>query len=144
MGLSSFLIMPVQRVPRYILLLSELAKHTSPSHPDAADLQEAAQEMEKITHFLNTKKDEAEKRERLAALSEELFKTLGFNLAEAHRKLLREDNISSGERLILCSDLLVINNENGSSRGPAITISSSSDSVRRSSMELRAVRTYFG
>jgi len=67
---------------------------------------------------------------------------LGFNLAEAHRKLVREDTISSGERVILCSDLLVLHNESGPSRGPSISISSSSGSVRRSSLELRAVRAY--
>ena len=34
LGLDSFLIMPVQRIPRYILLLKDLLKHTPPSHVD--------------------------------------------------------------------------------------------------------------
>jgi len=39
--LSSFLIMPIQRVPRYRLLLGELCKHTVPEHPDFDGLKKA-------------------------------------------------------------------------------------------------------
>ena len=38
LSLSSFLIMPVQRIPRYKMLLHELAKRTPREHPDAADV----------------------------------------------------------------------------------------------------------
>jgi hypothetical protein len=34
--LADFLIMPVQRIPRYSLLLKELVKVTSADHPDYA------------------------------------------------------------------------------------------------------------
>eukprot|EP00635_Sarcinochrysidales_sp_CCMP3193_P007289 CAMPEP_0118900562 /NCGR_PEP_ID=MMETSP1166-20130328/6626_1 /TAXON_ID=1104430 /ORGANISM="Chrysoreinhardia sp, Strain CCMP3193" /LENGTH=738 /DNA_ID=CAMNT_0006839709 /DNA_START=48 /DNA_END=2264 /DNA_ORIENTATION=+ len=40
-SLGSFLIMPVQRVPRYRLLLEELAKRTPAGHADFADLEVA-------------------------------------------------------------------------------------------------------
>ena len=35
LGLSDLLIMPIQRVPRYRLLLEELCKHTPATHSDA-------------------------------------------------------------------------------------------------------------
>lgn len=38
-ALDSFLIMPVQRVPRYLLLLRELEKYTPTSHVDYADVK---------------------------------------------------------------------------------------------------------
>lgn len=38
-SLDSFLIMPVQRVPRYLLLLRELEKYTPTSHVDYADVK---------------------------------------------------------------------------------------------------------
>ena len=41
MPLDSFLIMPVQRIPRYKLLLEEIIKHKPDDDPDQADLQEA-------------------------------------------------------------------------------------------------------
>ena len=34
MGVESFLIMPVQRIPRYVLLLREILRHTSKSHDE--------------------------------------------------------------------------------------------------------------
>ena len=34
MGVESFLIMPVQRIPRYVLLLREMLRHTSKSHAE--------------------------------------------------------------------------------------------------------------
>jgi hypothetical protein len=36
--LESYLILPVQRIPRYQMLLSDLVKHTSPEHPDYHNL----------------------------------------------------------------------------------------------------------
>ena len=39
--LQSLLILPIQRLPRYKLCLSEIVKYTEPDHPDLADLKEA-------------------------------------------------------------------------------------------------------
>ena len=39
--LESLLILPIQRIPRYRLLLQELLKHTPPSHPDAPPLNQS-------------------------------------------------------------------------------------------------------
>jgi hypothetical protein len=36
--INSLLIQPVQRIPRYLLLLRELAKHTEPDHKDFANI----------------------------------------------------------------------------------------------------------
>jgi hypothetical protein len=35
-SIESLLIMPIQRIPRYSLLLAELKKHTHTAHPDFA------------------------------------------------------------------------------------------------------------
>jgi hypothetical protein len=37
--IDALLIMPVQRVPRYVLLLNEYAKHTPDTHPDKKELK---------------------------------------------------------------------------------------------------------
>ena len=39
--LESFLIMPVQRVPRYLLLLQDMLKYTREGHPDYIPLQKS-------------------------------------------------------------------------------------------------------
>jgi hypothetical protein len=51
--LDSFLIMPVQRIPRYVLLLKELLKYTNPSHPDFPLLEQAYAKVKKILDELN-------------------------------------------------------------------------------------------
>jgi hypothetical protein len=49
----SLLITPIQRVPRYLLLLKELVKNTSPDHVDYKDLTTAIQEMEGVAIHIN-------------------------------------------------------------------------------------------
>ena len=41
LSIQAYLINPVQRIPRYKLLLENLLKHTQSSHPDYEDLQRA-------------------------------------------------------------------------------------------------------
>jgi len=108
MTLASFLIMPIQRVPRYVMLLADLNKHTAPSHPDKANLQQAAEEMEVLTRFLDSRKEEYENMERLAALYIKLDGRISINLAAPSRKFLREDKFGDRLTVYLFSDLLLL------------------------------------
>jgi len=110
MTLASLLIMPVQRVPRYILLLRDLFKHTWCEHPDYANLQQAASEMEELTAFLDQKKKESENLNRLAVLAAKFKGKISVNLVEAHRKFIRED-IFGGVIIHLFSDLIVVEDQ---------------------------------
>ncbi|EFA79330.1 RhoGEF domain-containing protein [Heterostelium album PN500] len=58
--LSAFLITPIQRVPRYNLLLMDLVKHTWADHPDYKSLCDATERIKGIASFLNEKKREGE------------------------------------------------------------------------------------
>jgi hypothetical protein len=60
MELTSYLIMPIQRIPRYVLLLSDLFKNTPEDHKDYEDLKKALAKMESVAEYVNTKKREAE------------------------------------------------------------------------------------
>jgi len=51
--LSSFLIMPVQRIPRYKMLLQELLKYTDNNHRDFEKLTSACQIIEEVARSLN-------------------------------------------------------------------------------------------
>jgi len=55
-SLMSFLIMPVQRMPRYEMLLKELHKATPENHVDADHLQNAIQRITEVNQYLNSKK----------------------------------------------------------------------------------------
>jgi hypothetical protein len=64
LDLYDLLIEPVQRVPRYVLLLTELVKHTPDTHADWSALQLALQEMRSLATFVNSGS-----RERLAEIA---------------------------------------------------------------------------
>lgn len=51
--LSSQLITPVQRIPRYKLLLKDLLKHTRRTHPDYSKLSKAADQIESVASHIN-------------------------------------------------------------------------------------------
>jgi hypothetical protein len=51
--LESLLIAPVQRVPRYRLLLKEMLKHTTPAHVDYEPIQQALDVVEYLCDSIN-------------------------------------------------------------------------------------------
>ena len=53
LALKSYLIMPVQRIPRYKMLLSELASRTEDEHPDAADVLKAKEKIGNVAKQIN-------------------------------------------------------------------------------------------
>jgi len=72
MRISTLLIMPVQRVPRYTLLIRELLSKTPESHPDYASLTKAMEFVGSITSAINEAKRRVEAHEKVADLQEEL------------------------------------------------------------------------
>lgn len=58
LNLFSLLIMPIQRPPRYVLLLKELQKFTPQDHPDYVPLAQALKKIESVSSYLNTRKRE--------------------------------------------------------------------------------------
>jgi len=62
--LLSFLIMPVQRVPRYKMLLAELIKNTDSSHPDYSNLAQALALVSGVAASLNTDMKDLEVRKK--------------------------------------------------------------------------------
>eukprot|EP01102_Stenamoeba_stenopodia_P003758 TRINITY_DN1390_c0_g1_i1.p1 TRINITY_DN1390_c0_g1~~TRINITY_DN1390_c0_g1_i1.p1 ORF type:complete len:1021 (+),score=227.99 TRINITY_DN1390_c0_g1_i1:133-3195(+) len=58
--LSSFLIKPIQRIPRYEMLLNDLVKHTQKDHPDYKNLASAAVRIHEVAVYVEAKKNEAE------------------------------------------------------------------------------------
>lgn len=52
-NLLSLLLTPIQRVPRYRLLLADLRKATPADHPDAASLDSAYATTDAVAGFIN-------------------------------------------------------------------------------------------
>lgn len=53
MSVASLLIMPVQRVPRYRMLIEEVFKKTTPDHPDYKDLEECLNKIKDAANHIN-------------------------------------------------------------------------------------------
>lgn len=114
LSLTDFLIMPIQRIPRYVMLLQELVKYTDEGHPDYVDINAALGKIKEIAAYLNEKKREAENREKIVEINEKIS-GLPAALPAPSRKFLREGALTSvlkGKKnksmAFLFNDLLVI------------------------------------
>ena len=52
-SVESYLITPIQRIPRYVMLLHELKKATLPAHPDTPLLSLAVESIEEVANHVN-------------------------------------------------------------------------------------------
>ncbi|KAL6059603.1 Calponin domain containing protein [Balamuthia mandrillaris] len=114
MAISGFLIQPIQRIPRYLLLLKELAKHTEPDHADYQPLQEALAKIQDVAEYIEQRAKEAENSNRMLSIQNRL---IGKQyLLEPTRQFLREGRLKASnkhhkkpkERMIfLFSDILL-------------------------------------
>jgi RhoGEF domain/PH domain len=60
LDIHAFLILPIQRIPRYVMLLDDMFKFTDRQHPDYESLQTALAKMRDIADYVNERKREAE------------------------------------------------------------------------------------
>ncbi|KAJ3065586.1 hypothetical protein HDU98_011068 [Podochytrium sp. JEL0797] len=97
-SLQSYLILPVQRLPRYKLLVDQLLESTPIHHPDRADLKSAAAAIRACVAECNDKKRETEHLERgmkqMARIRVVKSKSVGsaaLTAASAGRVFVKED-----------------------------------------------------
>mmetsp|Transcript_7041 Transcript_7041/g.11631 ORF Transcript_7041/g.11631 Transcript_7041/m.11631 type:complete len:468 (+) Transcript_7041:94-1497(+) len=86
--LQSLLILPIQRLPRYKLCLTEIVKNTEKEHPDIVNLQRALELVEETTTLINERMKEFEARQQVRAI-ETRFSNRP-DLVRPHRKFIRE------------------------------------------------------
>ncbi|EGG20674.1 RhoGEF domain-containing protein [Cavenderia fasciculata] len=77
--LRDLIIIPVQRIPRYVLLLEEMVKVTPASHPDHSQLVGSLAKMHTIADHVNEKRREFENVSQVALLQDSI---IGFNIME--------------------------------------------------------------
>ncbi|KAH0794855.1 Kelch motif family protein [Histomonas meleagridis] len=112
--LHSYLITPVQRIPRYILFIRDLIKYTPKSHPDSKLLPIVSERIQEMTSQFDSVSELARKQAELMHIQQGI--TNGFIFLDIQRDLVFEAkvNIQSSSRnqhegnIYLFSDLLVI------------------------------------
>ncbi|XP_003780965.1 rho guanine nucleotide exchange factor 17 [Otolemur garnettii] len=134
-ALSDLMIKPVQRIPRYELLVKDLLKHTPEDHPDHPLLLDAQRNIKQVAERINKGVRSAEEAERHARVLQEIEAHIeGMEDLQAPlRRFLRQEMVTEvkaigGKKdrsLFLFSDLIV-----------CTTLKRKSGSLRRSSMSL--------
>lgn len=115
--LSDLLIMPVQRIPRYCLILKDMLKYTPTEHPDFGNLKLALDEIKTLADRMNKGEVEADQAERDVERLRDIEATIEgmVDLVNSNRKFLRQDLVAElkgavakkDRCLFLFSDLLV-------------------------------------
>jgi FYVE/RhoGEF/PH domain-containing protein 3 len=109
--ITSFMILPVQRIPRYRILLLDVVAKTPEGHMDSEPLKEALAMIEGIAEYCNQKKSESMSSLKVVELAEELKMP---DLVQPSRKLVREGRFrneksrSKNFRFFLFNDLVLI------------------------------------
>ncbi|XP_051164499.1 putative protein tag-52 [Leptopilina boulardi] len=112
--LSSLLITPIQRVPRYKLLLKEVLRHTAPKEKNYNMLQSSLAQIENVASHINSLVEEYEDTQKLLELQKHIVGSM--NLVKPGRKLIRQGplmkvsrkgNSSFKRHFVLLSDTLL-------------------------------------
>nr|XP_031837187.1 rac guanine nucleotide exchange factor JJ-like isoform X2 [Nomia melanderi] len=112
--LPSLLITPIQRVPRYKLLLQEVMQHTPTKHKEYNLLQACLVEVEKAARHINGLVEEHEEAQKLLKLQKCIVNPI--NLVKPGRKLIKQGSLMRVSRrgnsayrryFILLSDTLL-------------------------------------
>jgi hypothetical protein len=94
--LESLIIMPVQRIPRIILLLTELSRKTPEDHPDKKLLDDAVVALDEVMNFLDKDITSEEFRAKFLNMGSKVKG--GANLIKAHRVLVEEGSLVLKEK----------------------------------------------
>eukprot|EP01132_Coremiostelium_polycephalum_P009911 gene9911-12154_t len=94
LDLNDLLIMPIQRLPRYILLISELIQYTPLDCNEYQKLQESLEVMKDVASYVNlsTTVQHHQPMELIARIQQKLGPKTG-NLIEQHRRLIRSGSL---------------------------------------------------
>jgi hypothetical protein len=113
-GLPHYLIQPIQRVPRYVMLLDQLVKFTPETHADHQNLGIALDKIKKITEYLNEAKRNAENVNKILDI-ENTVTGLNGSLLILGRKFVKEgtsiEERKGGSRTVLLylfNDMLIL------------------------------------
>ncbi|XP_020564037.1 rho guanine nucleotide exchange factor 17 isoform X2 [Oryzias latipes] len=134
-ALGDLMIKPVQRIPRYELLVKDLLKHTPEDHPDHSYLMDAQRDIKRLAEKINKGRRSAEEAEREARVIQEIEAHIEGveHILNPQRKFLRQEIVMEAKTvggkkdrsLFLFSDLII-----------CTTLKRKSGSLRRSSMSL--------
>ncbi|KAN0125127.1 hypothetical protein V8E52_001679 [Russula decolorans] len=90
LNLEGYLLLPVQRIPRYRLLLEELARSTAPAEGCLDPLDQALDEISSLATNMNEGKRESESRSKLVQWQSRMRGRFPSPLVQPHRRLIMD------------------------------------------------------
>ncbi|KAI9460839.1 hypothetical protein BJY52DRAFT_1117480 [Lactarius psammicola] len=90
LNLEGYLLLPVQRIPRYRLLLEELARSTPPAEGYLDPLDQALDEISSLATNMNEGKRESESRSKLVQWQSRIRGRFPSPLVQPHRRLIMD------------------------------------------------------
>ncbi|CAD8099608.1 unnamed protein product [Paramecium primaurelia] len=118
-NLESYLIKPVQRLPKYVLLLKDLIKHTWQSHPDYDSLQESLNKFIEVNYKIDILMDNVLKNQMLFELQKLFFDSINVSIVESTRRYIQSETInvlvSKQQKSVIvyiCNDMIILTQRN--------------------------------
>ncbi|KAF9430754.1 hypothetical protein BGZ94_004289 [Podila epigama] len=90
LGLQGYLLLPVQRIPRYKMLLGDLLENTWPDHVDYQDIASALDKISSRADEMNERKRQYENHEKVLLIQNRIVGHYKTPLVQPHRKVVRE------------------------------------------------------
>uniref|UniRef100_A0A6B2L7W0 DH domain-containing protein n=1 Tax=Arcella intermedia TaxID=1963864 RepID=A0A6B2L7W0_9EUKA len=122
MPLSGFLIMPVQRIPRYLMLIRELLKYTPPDHIDYDSLSKTQDRIATVALEVNEAERIASNLQTVYQI-QRVFGPQIETIVEPHRRLVKHGKVTLIEKnhkknrkeayLILFNDMVILAKQKG-------------------------------
>ena len=119
-SLQSFLILPIQRVPRYELCLKEIIKLTPIDNNDLNDLKQCFDRICDVNKSINDRINEFHDREKVKSIESRFAMTQNISLVAPARTFIKEGYLKKVSRkkdikylFILFSDILIYCSESG-------------------------------
>ena len=120
--ISTLRIQPIQRLPRYVLLLKELLKNTPEDHPDFAFTEKALRSIEEVADHVNGMLESHSNQKKVLEIQSTLWSLRGRvpELVAPHRRFIREGELKKYQtstkkfrsfHVFLFSDMLVYSTE---------------------------------
>ena len=112
--LTNYLILPIQRIPRYILLLNDLNKHTKQNDIDHKHTKYALECVQEIANEINERKRIIENRSTLLQIQESL-NGLTESIIQPNREFLKQfvfiKKANNRQRILFCfNDIVIVTN----------------------------------
>jgi len=141
LGLFDYMIMPVQRLPRYELLLNNLLRNTWEGHADYASVESALLTIRSVNTYINQEQKYAENMNRFLEWQSANLRGPYIHIATASRKLLKEGSLYvlaiNKEEEAQTNSKMVDSSSTEKNRGFTLTWSSMSSS-KNSPMTIRS------